>query len=120
MRDSSLTQLKLKLENFYCYFKDDNILTISEHKDVLPFMQVICDSNYPNLFLLSIALDYPDSERAVEVALWANSIKSTALTEAFFTSLNGSIYSGEEAHRQFELEKVYPLDKIKLPSKIKH
>lgn len=112
MKHAQLRELKSKLGHFYCYFKSDNILTIAEDKAVLPFIQVICDENYPNHFLLSVAVDYPDSERAVEVALWANSIKSTVLTEAFFISANGSTYTGLEAHNQFELEQVYPLDKM--------
>lgn len=112
MRHRDLKTLKSKLTSFYCYFKSDNILAVSEDKAVLPFIQIVCDSNYPDHLLLSVAADYPYSERAIEVALWCSQIRSTALTEPFFISANGSTYTGQDAYNQFELEQVYPLDKM--------
>lgn len=115
-----LLALKKNLKHFYCYFKSDTMLSISEDKSMLPFICVIHDDKYPNNLLLSIALDYPNAEKAVEIALYASKIKSTALTEPFFFSGNGSTYVGDEAHDQFQLEVMVPLEDLQPPTDSLH
>lgn len=120
MKNIYLNKLKEKLSHLYCYFKDDNILAISEDKTTLPFALVIHDKeNYKEYLLLSLATDYPNCEYAVEVALWANKILPTVLSEPFFISSDGTTYTGNDARSQWNLETL-PLDKMESPSKSFH
>lgn len=114
MENKDLLKLQKKLKNFFSYFKDDNILAISEDKTTLPFALVIYDEeNFPDYFLLSVATDYNNCDVAIEVALWANKIKRSVLSDPFFISQTGNTYTGDEALSQYNLEVELPLDKLK-------
>lgn len=106
-------------DSFFCYFKDDNVLVVSEDKAVLPFAFLIKDSNYPDFLLLSLAVDFPFCEKAVSLALQCNNIRKVTLTEQFYISQDGVTYLGDDALKYHQLETV-PLEKIETISNTLH
>lgn len=121
MQNKYLRRVRKALPSYFCYFKADNILVLSEDKSVLPFAYLIHDPiANPNFLLLSLAVDYPHSERAVEVALIANTVLRVALTENFFVSQTGNTYIGQEAFKHYEIECELPLQDIEPSSKTQH
>lgn len=120
MKNKDLTQVNKLLNKYFSYYKSANVLVVSEDKAVLPFAYIINDKTHPNHLLLSIAVDYPYSERCVELALLVNSVKPVALTEQFFIAQNGTTYLGSDADKYYSLESDYPINDIQPFSKTEH
>jgi hypothetical protein len=121
MEHKDLKKVQKKLKQYFSYFKHDNILVISEDKTVLPFAYLIIDeNNYRGYMLLSLAVDYPYSEKAVELALIANLVRPVALSEQFFIAQSGTTYIGKDAHKQFQIETELPLEDIEPLSDVRH
>lgn len=106
MEHPKLVKLQKHLNNFFTYFKDDNMLVISEDKSVLPFCYAIFDKKAANSILLSVAVDYPTSLNVAEIALKASTIHPTALTHVFYISTNGTTYVDSDAYRQWDLDTI--------------
>ena len=121
MDNKYLNKIRNNLNGFFCYFKDKDILVISEDKSVMPFAYLISDEiNYPGKLLLSLATDFPFCDKAVHVALCANRVRETVLSDQFFISNSGITYLGEEADRYHQLEIDLPLDQIMPLTNTKH
>lgn len=113
MENKYLKNVQKNLKGFFCYFKAENVLVVSEDKSVMPFAYIIADElNYPDTLLLSVAVDFPFAEKVVHVALCANRIQKVALTDQFFIGQNGVTYMGEEADKYYEIETECPLEEI--------
>jgi hypothetical protein len=105
--NTRLNKLKKSLPKHFCYFKDSNILVISEDKSILPFCFVIVDPEFPNHFLVSLAVDYPNSIQAAEIIVKASALSNIALTEPFYISVNsGKTYMDDEAYSQWDLDTI--------------
>lgn len=104
---NKLRAIKKDLKNFFCYFKDDSILAISEDKIQLPFAFLILDPAHPKELLLSLAVDYPTSVNAVSIALTAGKRGQVSLTQPFYISMtNGDTYLGTEALDRWDMESI--------------
>lgn len=112
MEHPDLLKLQASIPHFFSYFKSDDILAISETKELLPFVFVINDSDYEHHLLMSLAVDYPHSDKAVEIALWCGKIRSTALTEAFYIAKIGTTYTGDDAYKYYDIETQLPLEEF--------
>lgn len=88
------------------------MLAISEDKTLLPFAFIVEDENFPGLFVMSIAVNYTNSEKAVELALWASKIRLTALMEPFYIAQNGVTHSGENAYKYWDIDVQLPIDLV--------
>lgn len=117
VENTHLLKVQKALKNFFTYFKEDNILVISEDKTTAPFAYIINDATHPTALLLSVSIDYPHSNNVAEIALASSSVRKTQLSDCFFiSSVDGSTYFEEEAFERWELEsldlsKVEPLSK---------
>jgi hypothetical protein len=102
---NKLKEIQKLLTPYFSYFKDKQILAISEDKASLPFAFLINDKNYPNSLLLSIAVDYPNSITVVDLTLISSSISNILLSEAFYISpSDGKTYFGDNAYSRWDLE----------------
>jgi hypothetical protein len=120
MQNKILTKIQKKLNKYFTYFKDDNILVISEEKSVLPFAYLIADERYPNAILISLAVDYPQSINVAEIICLTSTIYRITLTEPFYIcTSDGKTYFDEEAYTKWELDTI-PLDKIEPLNKNVH
>jgi hypothetical protein len=120
MENKDLLKLQKSIPHFFSYFKEENVLAISDNKDKLPFAFVINDDEYKFHLLLSIAIDYPNAEKAVELALYTNKIKPAAITESFYISQNGTTYTGDEAYKYWSIDLNYSLNEIDPESNTQH
>lgn len=101
-------------------FKHDNVLSISEEKDELPFSYFLYDSTYPDFILLSIAVDYPNAIRMADVIVKATKVTGkVVLAEPFFISNDGVTYLGEDAYDAHTAETT-GLDDMEPASGTKH
>lgn len=115
MPDNSLLK-SIKLPNYFTYFKENNILAISEDKSSLPFAFLIIEDEYKDLILLSISLT-ADPVLSADIALQASLFNEIMLIEAFYVSeVDGMTYFGNEATRQYNLENEIDLMQIESPS----
>lgn len=113
-------EIEKKLKNYFCYFKNDDILVISEDKSVLPFAYIINDYNYPDFLLLSLSIDYPNPIPVADITLIANKVKEVVLSEVFYISpSDGKTYFHDEAYERFELDNL-PLEDLEPISSEKH
>lgn len=105
--------------NFFTYEKDEQILAVAIDNMSAPFIYVICDNEYPETLLVSIAVDYPISTHVAEVILACTDLSHTELTEGFYISqLNGETVFGGDAENRFDLENldlkdIHPLNDLK-------
>lgn len=109
MKTENKTLLKIARllnNNFFTYFIDDTILSISEDKEVSPFAHLIIDDNFKGGVILALAVDYPDAIQAVEVALQARQISPVALGDPFYIAKDGHTYFEEEAYEKFSLDDI--------------
>lgn len=121
MQNKYLKRIAKTLKSYYFYFKHENILVVSEDKATLPFAFLISDEiRHPGKILLSLAVNYPFSEKAVALALGANAVKPIMIADNFFIGQNGTTYIGEDASKYFELETYLPIDEIIPDSKNVH
>ena len=121
MDNKYLKKIKSNLTGFFCYFKDKDILVISEDKSVMPFAYLISDEvNYPGKLLISFAIDFPFSEKAAYVALCANRVKPVVISEQFYIAQNGTTYIGKDASKYFEIDVELPLDQLQPESSHLH
>lgn len=119
--DPILLKVKKKLNNYFCYFKHENILVISEDKAVLPFAYLIHDKEtHPHFLLISLAIDYPNTYNVAEITLLSNSVKRVALGEQFFISKDGTTYLGEDAHKYYSIETQLSIEDLEPTSKVHH
>ena len=86
MNHPKLVKIQNKLNNYFSYFKDDDILVISDDKDSLPFCYIIIASDHPKNILVSIAIDYPISTNVAEIIIHCGRIGDVALTHPFYIS----------------------------------
>lgn len=115
-----LRSVKKLLTNYFCYFKHADVLVISESKEVLPFAYLVHDPDHPKVFLLSLAVDYPYTEKAVEVSLLANHIRPVIISDAFFIAQTGTTHVGDEAQYYHEMEVDLPIADVFPLSDTKH
>jgi hypothetical protein len=92
---------KLLTNKYFSYFVDDNILSIAEDKTVAPFAHLIVDIDHKDIVILALAVDFPDSILAVEVALLASRVAEVALGDPFYIAKNGHTYFEEEAYEMY-------------------
>lgn len=97
---------------FFSYFKDSNILVISEEKQVLPFAYLIIDPNYKGIVILSLAVDYTDCNKTAELMIITSQVLKISLGKSFYISKEGSTYFNEEAYQQWTLDNEFDLNKI--------
>lgn len=99
---------KLLSDKFFCYFKSDDILAISEDKATLPFMFIISDAGYKSNLLVSIAVDYPNSINVAEVCLAASTVSDCLLGEPYFISVaqEGKTFFGDEAFEAWDMSTI--------------
>jgi hypothetical protein len=120
MENKHLLKIQKLLNNYFSYFKHDNILVISEDKAVLPFAYIIVDPGYKNTFLLSLAVDYPNSINVAQLILSVSKYYNLALSEPFFINPNDGItYFNDDAYKQWDLQSIN-LDKIEPASQELH
>lgn len=102
-----LMKLQTKLTNFFTYFKDENILVVSEDKSQPPFMLLIVEPSHPKHILISIAVDFPNSISAAAVATEVRGMAPTQITKPFYISkTDGYTYIDDEAFDRWELESI--------------
>lgn len=106
MEHPKLKKISKVLNNFFSYFKDDNILVVAEDKSVLPFLYIISDNTASNALLLSIAVDYPNAVFVADVVLKCSPIAKLALSEAFYIDAEGKTHFGPEAYVKWDLDNV--------------
>lgn len=106
MKNYLLKQVKKEITLFYSEFKSDNILSISEDKNLTPFIHVLSDENHVGCLVVSIAVDYPICEKAVDLVLLLNSIAPVIRAESFFVNNKGEMSWGNDAYIQYELENI--------------
>lgn len=113
MENKYLKKVQKHLKGYFSYFKHNDILVISEDKSVMPFAYIMSDEvNYPGILLLSLAIDFPFSEKAVDLALKANRVLPVAISDKFFVSQMGTTYIGDDADKYYEIETQLPLQEI--------
>lgn len=104
---------ELKKKGLFCYFKNNNILVVSEDKATMPFLYVIWDDeNYPKNFMLSLAVDYPKASTVAHVVILLNAFCKVLITEDFYISKLGSTHWGEDAHALYAYDTHFSLDNI--------
>lgn len=104
---------ELKKKNLFCYFKNDDILVVSEDKATLPFIYILWDEiNYPKSFLLSIAVDCPRANTVAQICLTLNSISKVLITEDFYIAKLGSTHWGDDAHALYMYDTNFSLEEI--------
>lgn len=101
-----LKMVRKEIPQYFSYFKDANILVVSESKEVLPFAYIIRDVNTPSHLLLSIAVDYPFSQNVVELALATNKIKPVAISDEFYIAKSGNTHLGDDALKYYDLDSI--------------
>lgn len=106
--------------DYFCYFKDNNVLMVSEDKALLPFMSVISDDRFPASLIMSIAVDYPKSSSCCQIVLNLNKFVDIRLTEEFYVAKNGNTYFGEEAHKFYDYDIQAPLEELEPTCEFRH
>jgi hypothetical protein len=107
MENKHLKKIQKLLNNYFSYFKSDDVLVISEDKAEMPFAYIINDSRYKNTLLLCLAIDYANPIHVAEVSLKANKVLKLELSEAFYINpMNGVTYFDEDAYYQYNLQSL--------------
>lgn len=115
--NKKLLKLQKSLNKYFTYFKDENILVISEDKSSLPFLFVIVDPNYPTHLILSVAIDYPASTLVLDIAALCSKLGRIAVSHNFYISpYSGATHLDDDAYRQWDLDTI-DLEKLESPSK---
>lgn len=100
-----LAKIESALKDYFCYYKSDDILVVSEDKSTLPFAFFIQEISVPNTVVMALAVDYSDCFAVSQVSILAATATSVVLGEVFYISpKNGETHFGEEALNQFDLE----------------
>ena len=101
--DSILVSLSKELNvHFYCYFKNNKMLAISEDKASLPFAIIVKERSK---YLISLALDYPVTFNVAKICLVAPNHCGLNLAESFYISpKSGHTFFGDEAGNQWDLD----------------
>lgn len=104
MKDPGLVKIRSVIKSdFYCYFKHNNILTISEDKASLPFIIIVKEADYR----VSIAVDYLSPIVVAHLILAISKVKPINLAESFYISPNtGQTYFGHEASDQWDMDNL--------------
>lgn len=112
MNHPKLAKLQKKLTNYFSYFKDHDILVVSEDKESLPFCYLIMTSDYPHTVLVSVAVDYPICNNVAEIVIHCSRAGNTSLTHPFYISPGtGTTFFDEAAFEQWDIDTI-DLDKL--------
>ena len=117
MPHPTLLKIQAKLPNFFTYFRDDNILAISEDNMQLPICFLVLEKKKVMIFL---AVDYPNSIKVAHIVLASSSIVKSYITNTFYISMtNGATYLDDEAYDRWDLESIN-LNELEPESKERH
>lgn len=106
MENSTLKKVVKTLDTFFCYFKHDDIIAISEEKDMAPFAYVLFDDSYPDNLLISLAVDYPIASTVAKLVLLVNKTSPLLVADNFYINQMGQTLWNEEADYAFELDMI--------------
>jgi hypothetical protein len=112
MENKLLRKVKKAFPNYFIYFKEDNVLVLSQDKTLLPFAYIIVDEAFPHHLLISFNIEFPLATEAAEIVLKVNDIQRVKMVEEFFISSNGSTMWGDQARDHFDLESSDILEQI--------
>lgn len=112
MAKKYLKQAQSLLPEFFTFFKNNNILVVSEDKASLPFALLVYENEHPNVLLVSLAIDYPDSVVVAHMILALSQKMNIALSDVFYISpSDGHTHFNEEAYDKWQLSQ-FDLGKI--------
>lgn len=105
-----LKKVGVLLKPQFTYFKDENLLAVSEDKTTAPYAFII--SEKPGHLYLSFRIDYPFITNCVQMALDIAKLSKVTQAEGFFISKLGQIHFGDDAMKYYEFEMYAPLEDI--------
>lgn len=92
-------------EQFYCTFRDNNVLEVSVDEEDVPFLFLIVEK--PEVILMSFSIDFSNAALAAQLAISLKTLANVLVAENFYLSKSGEVFWADEAIIQYSKDIMF-------------